>query len=286
MSWHALTLMALLAYGFQSFLNKVSAKSGCNTVQTTLAFMGTATIISWSVVLYQGFILESFALLLVLAVANSFTYSASTIARIEAHKFAPAGVVFPIVRMSTVLVVLFSLLWFHEHLSIYQAVGILLAIFAVLILSRYSNNDKGVKTDFSKGIALALLALVSGAAATIVSKFAAIYFPNPCAFMAISYALNVLIAFSLRNKFQDDTGANRRGHALVIGALMGVANFIGFYLLLAALAVGPLSVIAPINSLSTVLAIGLAILIYKEALTWQRGVGIVGALVAVSLLST
>ena len=72
--------------------------------------------------------------------------------------------------------------------------------------------------------------------------------------------------------------------SLLIGLLMGVTNFVGFYAFLAALAKGPLSIVVSITGMYFVMAVVLSALVYKERLDPPRIVAIVLALIAVLLL--
>ena len=55
---------------------------------------------------------------------------------------------------------------------------------------------------------------------------------------------------------------------------MGLINFVGFYTFLAALSVGPLSIIVSITGMHFVIAVLLSVIVYKEKLSRMRIFGI------------
>jgi uncharacterized membrane protein len=51
---------------------------------------------------------------------------------------------------------------------------------------------------------------------------------------------------------------------------MGLINFVGFYTFLAALSVGPLSIIVSVTGMHFVIAVILSVIVYKEKLSRMR----------------
>jgi uncharacterized membrane protein len=72
--------------------------------------------------------------------------------------------------------------------------------------------------------------------------------------------------------------------ALIIGVIMGLINFAGYYSFLKALSTGPLSIIASITGMHFVISIILSALIYKEKLTLLRILGIFLTVLSIILL--
>jgi len=137
--------------------------------------------------------------------------------------------------------------------------------------------------NFKLGITLALVAFIFSALTTIVVKFAALT-TNKLGFIAVSYIYNTIFAFTLRKKLQTKRASPKHKNAIIIGFLIGLFNFVGFYAVLNAHSLGPLSLVAPTIGLSFVIAIILSAIIYKEKLTMRRITGILLAIVAAILL--
>jgi drug/metabolite transporter (DMT)-like permease len=282
-SWYFLALAALVLLGCQRFLYKVSAETGCNSAVTTFSFMGTVALLSWIAYLAGGAVFLRSGPLLAVALANSLGFLVSTLATIEALKELPASVAYTTTRFSVVLVVLFSLFYFHEQLTFTQGAGLVLALAVILLFARNQSAGSEEGGIYRRGLALAFLAVFAGAAASISSKFAALYV-DKFGFMAISYTLSAFFCIVARQKLLPAKPGQRNRPALFIGLAMGIANFIGYYALLEALAIGPLSIIAPLSSMHFVIAIFLSLLIYREKITTLRLVGILLTVVSIFLM--
>jgi drug/metabolite transporter (DMT)-like permease len=282
-SWYALSIAALLLMGVQRFLYKVSAERRCDTAWTTFSFMATVTVLSAVFFLSLGETLTETRMLLLTAGINSAAFVLGTITHIEALKHVPSGVVYPIIRLNMVVVVLFGVLFLHDPVSLHQALGILLAIGVIAILTRDVEEEKGSVGSVRKGLFLVFVSLISGSVASISSKFAAVY-SNKLGFMALSYFLGALFSGALIRKSEKDRSPGKRKNAIVIGLLMGVINFAGFYTFLAALSVGPLSIVVSITGLHFVIAVLLSVIIYKEKLSRPRLLGMALAVASILFL--
>jgi drug/metabolite transporter (DMT)-like permease len=282
-NWYVLSIAALVLMGVQRFLYKVSAERECDTAWTTFSFMATVTVLSAVFFLSLRETLTDTRLLLLTAGINSASFVLGTITHIEALKHVPSGVVYPIVRLNMVVVVLFSVLFLHDRVSLHQVLGILLAIAVIVILTRDAEEHKGSSGGIRKGLFLVFVSLISGSVASISSKFAAVY-SNKLAFMALSYFLGTLFSAALIRNSGKGRSRGSRKDAIWIGLLMGLINFVGFYTFLAALSVGPLSIIVSITGLHFVIAVLLSVIFYKEKLSRTRILGMGLAVVSILFL--
>jgi drug/metabolite transporter (DMT)-like permease len=222
-------------------------------------------------------------MLLLTAGINSASFVLGTITHIEALKHLPSGVAYPIIRLNMVVVVLFSVLFLHDRVSLHQVLGILLAIVVIVILTRDAEERKGSLGSIRKGLLLVFVSLISGSVASISSKFAAVY-SNKLGFMALSYFLGTLFSAALiRTSGKERSGGSRKD-AISIGLLMGLINFVGFYTFLTALSVGPLSIIVSITGLHFVIAVLLSVIVYKEKLSGTRILGMALAIASILFL--
>ena len=285
MTWYALAVGAFVLLGLQRFLYKVSAAKGCNTAWTTLAFMGTVAFLSFAFVLIQGRTVDNLPFLLFIGCVNSISFLTSTLATMEALKRISAAVTYTLVRLNIALVVVFSVVYFKDRLSGYQVAGIVLALVVVVLMVRGEHplQERYVRADVQGGLLLVAVAVLAGFVSTLSSKFAAMG-TDIMAFMVVSYGLGTILSWGLRRRFETAVGSANHGQAVLIGLLMGVTNFVGFYAFLAALATGPLSIVVSITGMYFVMAVVLSAVVYKERLGFSRVVAIVLALMAVLLL--
>ncbi len=283
MNWFPLTVICLFLYGIQRFLYKVSAERNCNTAWTTLSFMGTVAFLSTILWLTSDETVKNLSWLLILSLINSLTFFVDTIVTIEALRYLPTNVVYPLARMSAVLVVIFSLLYFHDQLNAYQATGVIMAIGVILTLTRFTDQERRENRNLRKGLLLIGLAVLTGAVAAVSSKFAALY-TNQMAFIALTYTLSMMFSLGLRKPFEKEGASPHYGEALLIGFFIGLVNFGAFFALLQAMARGPLSIIIPVVGMNFVVANILAVVFYREKLTWVKGLGILMTVISLALM--
>ncbi len=282
-SWYLFSLAALLLLGTQRFLYKVAAERGCNSALTSAIFMATVTVLSALSYLSGDIKAVNIASLVIWALVNSSSFACATIFNIEALKRLPASVTFPLTRTTIILVTLFSLIFLNETLRPFQWFGLLTAFGVVaILLSEIKYDSKGSRQRI--GLALVTASIACSAIASISCKFAAMQ-TNKAAFMTLTYLLAT--AFSLlinRHWKPQSTQVRTIGPTLIIGLIMGVLNFIGFYALLSAMETGPLSAIITITGMQFIIAILLAVIIYHEKLSSKRIFAIVLALATVLLM--
>ena len=279
--WFSCAVAALLLMGAQRFFYKVAAERSCSTVWTTLSFMATVTVISVCAFLVRGAPVPDVSFLLLIALANSLAFLVATVTHIEALKRLPAGVAYPLIRLDAVLVVVISLLYFHEQVRGRQGIGIIFAVAAALVIARDRGREKSDRTT-GAGFLFVAGAILAGAAAAVSSRFAALG-TDKTAFMAVSYGLSTLflVGAGARPRRQAETPAGIRD-SLRIGLVMGILNVAGYYAYLTGLSRGPLSLVTVITSMHFVVAVILSILIYRERLTPMRLAGV--ALTVASLV--
>ncbi len=282
-NWYILSILALVFMGTQRFLYKVSAQRGCNAAVTTYTFMGTVTCISFLLLLFSDAPTRDMPFLILISLANSVSFTAATLTHIETLKYLPVSIAYPIIRLNVVLVILFSVVFFHDALSVFQMAGILLAILAILTLAKSPDTDGKGGRNLQKGFVLLAICVLCGAAASISSKFAAME-TSKLAFISLSYLFGTGFAFAVRNRMEQNATVAAGREAVLIGMVMGILNLIGFYLFLLALEKGPLSIVVSIMSLHFVIAIILSALFYAEKLKKAHLLGIGLTILSVLLL--
>jgi drug/metabolite transporter (DMT)-like permease len=282
-SWYTFAIIALFLMGTQRFLYKVSAEKRCNTAWTTFSFMATVAILSSILFIVLEETATNLQFLCFIALINSAAFLLATVTHIEALKHIPTSIAYPIIRLSAVLVVIFSILFLGDRPSFYQVIGIALAMVVIVLLTRDFVDAAPSYGRRRTGFLCIFVALIAGAAAIISSKFAAMY-TNKMAFIAISYLASTFFALGLRKRLQTEEVNENPKDALLIGLVMGVINFAGYYSYLKALSTGPLSIITSLTGMHFIIAIILSALIYREKLTPSRILGISLTVVSIILL--
>ena len=282
-NWYTLSLISLFFMGTQRFLYKVSVQRGCNAATTTYAFMGTVSCISLIFLLFSDVSLKHIPFLVFISLINSISFTLATLTHMETLKYLPASVAYPIIRLNVAVVIVFSVLFFRDTLSVWQIAGILMAVCAILTLAKSPDTRKTGVKNLRWGFTLLSVCVVAGAVASISSKFAAME-TSKWAFIALSYLLGTFFAFALRKRTEHKTDHGGKRDAMIIGICMGLLNLIGFYLFLLALERGPLSIVVSIIGLHFVIPVILSALFYAERLKKAHFLGIGMTMVSVLFL--
>lgn len=281
--WYFFSVAALLLLGTQRFLYKVAAERNCSSPLTTAVFMGTVTLLSGAAFLVSDEPAGDLSSLILLALVNSASFALATVAHMEALRHLPAGITFPLTRLSILVVIVFSIFYFDERPGPFQWAGILLGLSVVAVLAGEAGSATMSRGKTGAGFLLIAVCVLCGAVASISSKLAAVS-TSKAGFMALSYLLATFFSLAIEKKWGGEKAGARPGEAIKIGILMGLLNFFGFYAFLTALASGPLSMIALITGMHFVIAIVLSVLLYRERMTLRRMFGIGLTLLAVFFL--
>ena len=187
-------------------------------------------------------------------------------------------------KMSLAIPIVFGLLYYKEHLDIFNGLGILLALMAVYLTSL--KNAKGLMVQ-KKNLVLPLLVFLGGGiidtsikfleesfvAENDVPLFSATIFGS-----AACVGILVLIFQKINGKFKFQF------KNIVGGILLGVPNYFSFYFLVKALRSGILesSGIFTVNNVGVVLISTMAgILLFKEKLLPKNWLGIILAILGI-----
>lgn len=283
LSWYVLSVISMLLMGTQRFLYKVSAEKGCPTAWTTLSMMATVAALSGVLFLLKGEPTVDPGFLWLIATINSASFAVATMSHMEALKRIPAAVAYPIIRLNTAVVILFSIIVLGERVNGWQVLGMAVAMAVIVCLTREVTEKSAGSAQSKRGLAFVFVSMLCGAIASVSSKFAALQ-TSKLGFMALSYVLGTVFAVGLARSPKSAKERKETKWAFIIGFTMGVINFFGFYVFLMALSSGPLSVVVTITGMHFVIAVLLSAWIYSEKMTLPRALGVALTIVSVILL--
>lgn len=192
------------------------------------------------------------------------------------------------VKMSVIIPILFSILYFSEYISFLKIIGIVLAMIAVY-LTVYKKKEHGI----TKRIAIfmpVLLFIGSGTIDTLIKYTQATYLErdSAIAFNSILFliaAISGILYTPLRKK---PISGYIKVEVLTAGFILGIINFGSLYGIVMALEsnVFDSSIIFGINNIGiVVLSVVLALLLFREELTIRNKAGIVLSIITIVLLS-
>ena len=280
--WFLFSLIAFFFIGVQRFLYKTVAIKGIDPDVATFYFMLGVGVMSsvWFLVEFKP--IDDVFLLFLLALGNSLSFMIATISHIRALKYIKASIAYPLIRLNIVLVVLFSVFVLGERIQQVQYFGIALALVCMLLLTAEQGKERTgskIKNPF-KGLVFIFVAMLCGATSSITSKLAAVKVPL-IPFIVCSYIIATISLFLTNHK---KIKRNTTKEVLGVSFLMSVLNFAGFYFYLKSLNIGPLAVISSINGLHFVVAVVLAVVIYKERTSKTNILSIILAIFSILLL--
>lgn len=284
-TWYCYSILALILLGSQRFLYKVTAERGYSTGLTTAVFMATVCVLSTIVYVATDGKIVNYHVLITLALANSCAFAITTVSNIEALRHLPASITFPLTRLSLVMVILVSVFYFGEQLTSLQWLGIILGFSVVILMAKEVKQDTTTHGNSRYGLFFIGVCILCGAVASISSKLAAVS-TNTAGFMALTYLFATFFSLLINKKWPTKNSASKNKELILIGILMGILNFFGFYAFLKALSTGPLASIALITSMHFVIAIILSVLIYHEKITCRRSTALALTLLAIIFLKS
>jgi drug/metabolite transporter (DMT)-like permease len=285
MNWYLLAIISFLAFGYQNYLYKVVSLRKLPTRVVTFVYVFCSAVISWGMIaLNEKSQVLSFSTFL-LAGLDAVFYYATTISRIEALHYIPTYLVFPIARLSTFFIVLYGTIFFGEEFSFRLGISVLLLLICVYLINSDKKQDKLDHPDYSTGILLALLAMVTSMGTNVVSKYAAID-DNYLVYTATANSLIAIITLADLKRRKTKLRLKEIKEVFPISFFIAVINLIGWFAYLYALKSGPLSIVAIISSLAFIVPIVLSVFLRHEKITWKKSLVVgLSALIMVVLKS-
>ncbi len=199
----------------------------------------------------------------------------------KALTMGPAYIIFPIIALSPAITVIMALIALRERINKVAALGVALALLAIVAFSISSGDD-----ELTAGPYLLLAVLICaawGVQAYFMRKAATVGVNDATTFgwMTISGLLLVPVAILMMGGLPG--GFPWQAPALAAGTQ--VLNAVGALFLVMALSRGKASIVAPVtNALAPVLTIILSLIIYQTLPSSFQTIGIVLALIGSTLM--
>lgn len=166
-----------------------------------------------------------------------------------------------------------SLILFREYPGMIQAIGLLIAFFAIIWMSIEKNEKKA-----ENGLGLILLLLIGGSADAMGKIFD--QFSNPVyknQYLAYTFASALLLCFIFQAKRKEKIERNE----VLFGILLGIPNYFSVRCLLFSLKSVPAIIVYPTYSVGVIILVCVTgVLIFREKLSIKQKRGIALILVA------
>ena len=274
-TWLLPALFALIAWTVQRVLGKVAL----TTLGTSKFYLLSAAV---SLLTYTPYLLlrppappqllPAFGLACLMAI----TFGVTT----EAIRRGPLGAVSPITGLSPALTALLSIGLLNERLGWTAALGVVLALLGVLLLSWKSKESGQVGSGW---LWLAFLSLILQGLGAFLAKVV-VTPAGPSALLLMGAAVQVVVGLFLAPPWKWERSDLRGRPALltVVAYVLGGVATIGYLL---ALAAGPAAVVVPLVATSPALAGLLGIAVLREKTNRRQLVGIALAVCGAALLA-
>lgn len=214
------------------------------------------------------------------AIAAVFV-TVSNILLVESFTHLPVSLASTIYRLNTVPLVILAMLMLGEQLSLMELCGVLMAIAAVLVLHQ-RNPDSAYPRLFLGIIILASVMRASYGLTTKLGLQNGAHADTLILIGAIGWCIGGPVYALLRERHLLPVDRSVVGYSLGAGILVfGVVS-----LLTNALRFGDASVVVPISNMGFIAALGIAFAKKLETPTWRKALGVLGAVVAIILLSS
>ena len=272
MNWFALISLTTILFGIQSFLIKSSAERGCDKFIVSLTMVITQGTLGVTVFLIKEPNFQGLQQVLFGALVLAIVYFNKLILDFKTMEYLPANKALPIISSNVFLVVLYGMVFFNEKLYLNQLFGIMIIILSVILINIQSSMHENYST-MKLGFLFAMLSMLLSAATNIINKYAVMYF-EPLLFNAIVQIFLIIVSFVAlkinRRKEKNQNIKQNFGKSIKLGIILGTVGSIAYISFLFSLIKGPLSIISPVLSLSVIIAVILARVVYKEELTKKQ----------------
>lgn len=278
--WFIFAVLSALSAGLYSFSLKASAHYKHHASQVTMYAMLSASVLSGVYAILQDHRPTIIILIILLAFINVSAYSAYSISRIEGLKNIDSTILFPIIKISSsILIIPISFGLFGDYFTFTQFIGICIGLTTPILL--ITKKEQLLQKNLKKGLILVAIAVASAIVVTVATKTINFWELDFSLYMFFVFSFGVLMnAVSFKKTKHKE---HSKLHVEWVGLLGGVFMFLNLFFYLQALS-GSLTVVFVINSFSTVFAVILAVLMFKERFDIKKGLALIVTVISLVLL--
>jgi uncharacterized membrane protein len=292
-----MSFLSALVFGFSGFMMKVGCENG-HTSPTLLfgMYVSGTLLFALSLILQHHWELSLIVLAssviigLGSAIGNDYT--------IRALATGPATITSPLLNFNIILIVLMSVYFFDERLKITESIAILLFIASGCLLSLDPRETLGIKGDnYYKWLGFIAIAVFfiflrngglkitqeMGLNNTLVLFYAYLF-----SLVLISVRFlpeRKIITNNNHNNINNTNITSHNNKGLLIGCFAGIFSYGGMELYAYSLQIGPASIVAAIFSLRSLVMVVMAMVVYKERLTFYQKLSLLTLFIGVIVIS-
>lgn len=212
------------------------------------------------------------------AFAAAFFFTVYHLSVSTAYKYADVSLVYPLTTMSPFFIVIWAVIFLHEHLTLMGIGGIVMIVLGTVVLNRISG--KGL--DFNRGAVFAVIGAFFYSFGALIDKKGV----SSGNFILYVYSMSLFMTsfiflFSRRNGMIAYKYIKKDIKMALLAGLVVFASFISYRY---GLNLVKLSYASAIRQVSTVFGMIMGVLIFKEKITANRLLGTFVILVGVVMI--
>lgn len=282
MLWLPIAFLSALVFGFSGFMMKVGCEKEHDYPILLFGMYITGTALFALSLLYQqhwGLSLLVVASSVIIGIGSS----AGNSYMIRALSVGPATLTSPLINLNVVLVIMMSMFIFNEQIKPNEMLALLLFIISCGLLSLDPRESLGIKDN--KWFYFIFLAIIFTFLRNGGLKITQEIGLNNTLILFYAYLFS-LVVFAAKFMPKGKLTLNpKHKQGLFIGAIAGIFSYGGLELYAYALQTGPASIVATIFSLRSLVMVIMAMLIYKEGLTYYQKMSLLVLFIGMGVIS-
>lgn len=273
--WLLFAVGASFFAGITAILVKIGVEDTDSNLLTALRTI-VVLIFSWIMVFIvgsQGTITEVSGKTLLFLCASGVTTGISWICYFHALQIGNVNVVVPIDKSSVVLTILLGVIFLGESMNLLKAVCVV-SIAAGTYLMIEKKENVGQSTKKKGAIFYAFMSAIFASLTALLSKIGITGIESNLgtAIRTIVVLIMAWIIVFMKGSQKDIKKISQKSWTFIV--LSGIATGLSWLCYYRALQDGPISVVLPIDKLSTLVSIAFAYIVFKEKLTRKSGIGL------------
>lgn len=275
--WLLFAIGASFFAGITAILVKIGVENTNSHLLTALRTI-VVLIFSWLMVFIvgsQNTIGDVSAKTLIFLCASGITTGASWICYFHALQIGNVNVVVPIDKSSVVLTIFLGVIFLGEPMNLVKFICVVLIAAGTYMMIEKKQVSADAKQEKSKGaIFYALMSAVFASLTALLSKIGIVGIESNLgtAIRTIVVLIMAWILVFITGSQKEIKNISKKSWTFII--LSGLATGFSWLCYYRALQDGPISVVLPIDKLSTVVSIAFAYIVFKEKLTKKSGIGL------------
>lgn len=286
--WFMFAMVSLIFSGLLVFIQKVGTKRKHNSNTLNGFSSGISGVIIFSIAgLIEGYS-EISLLMFGLAVAGAIVYLFSSNLRMDSFHYIDTTIALPLHKfVSPLFALLLGIVFFSEHLTTFELLGVALGVFVPLFLINKIENNK--QENLKLGVTFIIFSSLLAGIVAAINKLGTDLFSAVLLFAGISNILMAVCSTILHknNKSKSNVGelVPFDNNFLKLAFVSGVIQAISFSTLMLSFAYGgPLAIVYTITSLYILIPIVLSIIFYNEHWNTRKVIAIILSILAVILM--